>query len=84
MATQRIRDWIVDIALGAIVGGVIGAIAAVNLVIFSGADRGYESSLSDVFEHSTLTGIITVAVLAAGPVLGVVVARKIRNGRTTG
>lgn len=75
------RGWLVDALVGGFLGAVIGAIVAVNLVIYSGIEGGYESSIADVFEQSTPTGIVTVAILIAGPVLGVFVARRLRRKR---
>lgn len=77
-SSQRVRGWVVDVVVGGLAGGVVAAVAAVNVVIVSGAERGYESSLGEVFRHSVAAGLVTVAVLAAGPVVGVVVARRRR------
>ena len=63
----------VRLAAAAFIGALVGGLVAVNIVIFSGAERGYESSLSDVFEHSTIVGILAIVALAAGPVAGVLV-----------
>lgn len=73
---------VVDTVIGFVVGGVVGAVIAVNLVIFSGIGSGYESTLSEVFRENTLVGILTVAVLCAGPVVGIAVARRLRHRRT--
>lgn len=62
--------------LGAVVGAVVGAIVAVNIAIFLGPDQGYESSIGDLFEANPFVGVLTVLVLVAGPLVGVVVARK--------
>lgn len=78
---SRWRSWLGDVVVGGFVGGVIGAIVAVNVVIFSGIDRGYEASLADVFRQNWVIGCLTVAVLISGPVLGVVVARRMRKRR---
>lgn len=81
----RSRGWVVDLVVGGLVGGILGAIVAVNVVIFSGIERGYESGFSEIFDYHWLLGIVTVMVLAAGPVLGVMFARrwrKIRAART--
>lgn len=75
------RGWLRDIAFGGFIGGVVGAIAAVNLVIFAGIDRGYEATIPEVFEESPLVGFVTVVILVAGPVLGVLVARRARRNR---
>lgn len=86
-ATAPSRGWLVDIIVGGLAGGILGAIVAVNVVIFSGIERGYESGLGEIFEYHWLLGIATVMILAAGPVLGVMFARrwrKIRAARTGG
>jgi hypothetical protein len=76
------RNWLVDLCSGAIVGGVIGALGAVNFVIYVGIDDGYEANIADVFRQNTLAGLVTVALLILGPVLGVIVARRIRRRRS--
>jgi hypothetical protein len=70
---------LIDTVVGAILGLAVGAIAAVNVVITAGLDRGYQSSFSEIFEESIFLGVVTVAILAAGPVSGVIVARRIRK-----
>ncbi|HYO85501.1 MAG TPA: hypothetical protein VES01_03440 [Dermatophilaceae bacterium] len=77
----KTRGWVLDLVVGGLTGGVVGAIVAVNVVIFAGIDRGYESSLADVFRESALVGVLVVVVLLGVPVLGVVTARRIRRGR---
>lgn len=67
--------------VGFVVGALTGAIVAVNVVIFSGMDQGYETSLPDVFRQSPVVGVVVVAVLVAGPVVGVVLARRSGSGR---
>jgi hypothetical protein len=64
---------------GVVVGFIVGAIVAVNVVITAGVDRGYEASLTEVFDESTLLGVAVVAILVAGPIVGVVGARRIRQ-----
>ncbi len=63
---------------------MIGGIVAVNLVIFSGIDAGYEAGLGDVIEYNRFLGVVVIGVLATGPVLGVVVARRMRRTRERG
>lgn len=66
-------------------GGVIGEIAAVittwNLAILIGVEGGYEAGIGDVFGHSTLAGILVIAIWIAGPIVGVVLARRVRRNR---
>jgi hypothetical protein len=79
--TPATREWLIDLVVGGIVGGITGAIVAVNIVIFSGTEDGYEASISQVFRDNPVVGIITVAFLAAGPVAGVIMARRMRRSR---
>jgi hypothetical protein len=78
----RTRGWLVDTVVGGIVGGVVGAIVAVNFVIFAGIDGGYEARIADVFRQNVIAGVVTVIVLLAGPVFGVVGARRLRRNRS--
>jgi len=66
-------------AIGAILGFAVGAIIAVNVVITAGVDQGYEASLPEIFDESIFLGIVTVAILAAGPVLGVIIAYRLQR-----
>lgn len=59
-----------SVFVGALVGGVIGAIVAVNVVIYSGADQGYETTLPELFRQNAAIAILAVLILAAGPVIG--------------
>lgn len=72
------RDWLVDVLIGGLIGGIVGAIAAVNFVIFSGMERGYESTIPEIFTQSVPAGVVTVALLAAGPLVGVLLRRRRR------
>jgi hypothetical protein len=73
--------WLIDIVAGGIVGGLAGAIVAVNFVIYSGIERGYEAIIPEVFKESVVAGVVTVAVLLASPVVGVWIARRLRRRR---
>ncbi len=77
----RTRGWVLDIVVGLLAGGSVGAVVAVNVVIFAGPEQGYEASLADVFRQNALVGLLVVAVLLAGPVLGVMIARRVRRRR---
>ncbi len=66
-------------AAGAILGFIVGAIVAVNVVITAGVDRGYQASLAEVFEESAVLGVAVLAILVAGPIVGVYAARRIRR-----
>jgi hypothetical protein len=74
---------VVDVVVGGVVGFILGGLVAVNLVIYSGVERGYEANLGEVFDKSVILGSIVVLVLVAGPVGGVVAARA-RRARGTG
>ena len=76
---STLRGWLVDLVIGGLTGGVVGAIVAVNVVIFAGPETGYEASLAEVFDHSPVVGGLTVAALVGGPVLGVGLARRLRR-----
>jgi amino acid transporter len=67
--------------LGAVIGAIVGAVVAVNIAIFVGPDQGYESSIGDLFDANPFVAVLTVFVLAVGPVVGIVVARKTANRR---
>ncbi len=79
--TRSMRDWLADVLVGGFAGAVVGGLLAVNLVIFSGNEQGYEASLGEVFEQSPLLGIAVVTLWIAGPVLGVIGARRQRRRR---
>ncbi|MFZ0624899.1 MAG: hypothetical protein WA726_10750 [Acidimicrobiia bacterium] len=70
-----------DTLVGVVAGGIVGAIAAVNFIITIGI--GYDVSIGDVFDHSTIAGVVMVGILLAGPVLGVVAMRWLRRRRTS-
>lgn len=73
--TNRPSSRIAGLVIGAAAGAVVGLIVAVNLVITFGPDQGYESSVGQVFDHSTVLGLAAVAVVVAGPVVGMMIAR---------
>ena len=77
--TGRSLRTIGRLLIGSIVGFVIGAIVAVNIVIAAGTERGYESSLAEVFEENAVVGVLTVIILVSGPVVGTIVAYRSRR-----
>jgi hypothetical protein len=77
MSTRRQKT--IDLVLGMVLGGLIGAIVAVNLIITVGI--GYDVSLPQVFRESLLVGIITTVVLISGPIAGVALMRRLRRQR---
>lgn len=79
-ADQRKHLWF-DVLAGGLVGMVVGAIVSVNIVIYSGVEDGYQATPSEVFSHSPVFGVLAVLALIAGPVAGVLVARRQRRNR---
>lgn len=75
------REWLIDVTVGVLFGGVVGAIVAVNIAIFFGPDQGYQSSIGDVFSHNAIAGVAVVVALVSGPVIGVVLMRELRRRR---
>jgi uncharacterized membrane protein len=76
------RRWIVDGLVGGTIGAVVGAIVAVNFVITVGIDAGYEASIPEIFRENAVAGVVTVLILVAGPVLGVLIAHRLRRIRS--
>ena len=81
MSWSEIRGWAVDLLAGGLAGLAVAWIVAVNIVIFSGVDRGYQSSVDEVFRHSTLLGVTVVGLIVLGPVCGVSLLRRRRRRR---
>lgn len=79
-----VKAWLLDLAAGGMVGGAVSAVVAVNVVIYSGIEQGYEASLVEVFQYNPIVGVVTVAILVSGPVLGVMAARRLRRNRMAG
>ena len=73
----------IDIIVGGIFGGIVGAIAAVNVVIYSGIDDGYEATLGEVFDQYPVVGVIAVGLILLGPAVGMAFARYLRDRRAT-
>ena len=73
--------WLIDIVIGGVVGAIVGGIVAVNIVIYSGTEMGYETGLAELFAFNWVIGVLVVVVLTGFPVLGVVVARWWRRKR---
>lgn len=78
------RSRLIDIVAGGIGGGVVGAVIAVNVVIYSGIERGYEATIPEVFRENVFVGFVVVAILVAGPLIGVWAARRVRRQRASG
>jgi hypothetical protein len=81
LATRKthIRQWLADCILGGTVGFIVSAVIAVNVVIFSGMSRGYETSIPQVFEQNRVIGVVASALLIIGPFAGVFLARRNRR-----
>lgn len=71
----------IDLLVGGGVGVVVGWIVALNVMIYSGTDRGYETSLPAIFDQQPLVGFIVVGLVVAGPIIGVAMARRLRSRR---
>lgn len=76
---EQPRHLLFDVLVGGLIGTVVGAIVSVNIVIYSGVERGYQATPSEVFAYSPLVGILAVLALLAGPVVGVLAARRRRR-----
>ena len=81
---HRRKSWLIDIMVGGIGGGVVGAVVAVNVVIYSGIEGGYEATIPEVFRENIFVGLVAVAILVAGPLIGVSIARRVRHQRASG
>jgi hypothetical protein len=77
MATRR--QSVFDMVLGIALGGLLGAIVAVNLIITVGI--GYDVSLAQVFRENLLVGIVTTLILMSGPIAGIALMRRLRRQR---
>lgn len=75
------KGWVIDVLVGGLGGGLVGAITAVNIVVFSGIEDGYESSFGDIMDYSRFLALIVVAVLLAAPISAVFMLRKLRRSR---
>lgn len=76
------KGWMIDLLMGGLGGGLAGAIVAVNIVIFSGIDDGYESSFGDVMDFNRFLGLTVLAVLLAAPISAISILRRLRRNRT--
>lgn len=81
MTVNRGRQWLVDILAGGVIGGVCGAIVGWNVSIFLGVPAGYEAGLGEVLSHSLLGGILWLAAVISGPLVGIAIVRWQRQKR---
>lgn len=78
MKHHTTRDVLVDVLVGGLAGGLVGVVVAINFVLIVGVDQGYQASLGEVFDHNAVAGIVTLAILIAGPIAGFLAARRRR------
>lgn len=76
------RHTVITLALSvfaALGGFAVAVIVILNLHILVGLEEGYAASPADVFAWSVLLGVVDIALLVAGPVLGIVAASRFRS-----
>jgi len=85
--SSQARHTVMTMALSVVAalgGFVVAVIAILNLHILVGLEAGYAASPADVFERSVLLGMVDIALLVAGPMLGVSASRlRRRDSRGT-
>ncbi len=64
--------------IGIVSGAIIGAIVAINLIIYAGI--GYDVAFAEVFRQNWIVGSLAAAIQAAGPIVGAVLARRKVSG----
>jgi len=69
--------------LASLGGFVVAVIVILNLHILVGLEDGYAGP-ADVIEWSVLPGVVDIALLVAGPVLGIVAASRFRSRDSRG
>jgi hypothetical protein len=79
MTKSNSTAWLIDGLVGGALGLLVAGIVAVNVVIYSGIDAGYEAGIGEVFDYNPLVGVAVVAILVLGPVLGILLARARRR-----
>ncbi|MDX2342382.1 MAG: hypothetical protein QNL12_00920 [Acidimicrobiia bacterium] len=77
-ADSPLGQWLRDIFVGGVAGLLIGMVLAVNIVIFSGIDGGYEASPAEVFAENPIVGTVAAIVLAGAPIAGIAWLRRRR------
>ena len=76
-----VKGWLLDIVVGGFGGSIVGAIVAVNVVIYSGIDDGYEAGPNAWFGYSPVLGIAVIALLVLPPIWAIFMMRKLRRNR---
>jgi hypothetical protein len=70
--------------LAALGGFVVAVIVILNLHILIGLENGYAASPAEVIQWSVLLGVVDMALLVAGPVLGIVAASRFHRRDSRG
>jgi len=78
------RRWLFDLTFGSVVGAIVGAVAAANIVILGGIDRGYEATFDEIFGLDSLAGGLAAIAFATGIIGGVVIMRRRRGDHSVG
>ena len=84
---SQARHTIITMALSvlaALAGFVVAVIVILNLHILVGLEDGYAATPADVFSWSVLLGVVDIALLVTGPVLGIVAASRLRRRDSRG
>jgi len=84
---SQARHTVMTMALSVLAtlsGFVVAVIVILNLHILVGLKNGYAASPANVFEWSVLLGVVDIALLVAGPVLGIVAASRLRRRDSRG
>ena len=78
---SQLGGWAIDLTAGIAAGSVVGVILALNIVIFSGVDDGYQASVRAVFEQRPWAGVMAGMAIILSPVLLVLSLRRLRQNR---
>lgn len=70
-----------DLTVGIAAGSLVGVILALNIVIYSGVDDGYQASVQSVFEQRPWAGVLAAMAIILAPVLYVLGLRRRRRNR---
>jgi len=79
---SQARHTVITMALSmlaALCGFVVAVIVILNVHILVGLEDGYAASPADVFAWSVLLGVVDIALLIAGPLLGIVAISRFRS-----
>ncbi len=70
---------VVVAGFGALSGLVVGVIVVLNLNILAGLEDGYAATPRQILDMSAILALAEIMLLIAGPVLGTLVALKLRS-----